>query len=804
MLTDNVDTQPTALLNILTALINVIFAHGQSLLSWRKAIISMIPKKNEDGSSSKFISDMRPISVLQEFGKLASKILANRIGLILLDNPNIMSAAQRAFLKDGSTSQCLHTAINILEDFKESHKSDSKKQLFILAYDQSKAFDSVQSYTIKASLERFNLPASFIEYALSNLENASSCFKTFFGPTKDIPVRTSVRQGDPLSPLIYIFITDALHEGLHTSPLYAQCRTGYTFSNDPSLCVSSTGYADDTLTYAGSWLQQWQMHEWVRDFCSVHHFKLNAMKCKYIISDCSGSEDPRWLLSVDGSEKITPLSSSKQFRYLGLWISMDLNWTSQIQILNKLIMDWRWRSAAAKTDAAQLKTSVIDYLLPKMELGLSFATITQKMCDAWLSTIMHTLCRGFSTVTTLNRDAFCILANIPDIFKRMQTLRVMDLIVNLNSRSGAHGTTTRARFCRLMGHKTQNFEVAIRELEHRRKFNSRAGIRMAGSIQYLQRADVTLAWGAGQGSNDPLILVSSLHKQMADSPSEHFFVYTDGSTTPSTKTVNSGCSTILMNAQHSLLFKGGMVVRSDGNNFTSELAAAACAIQALPDNKSLTLRSDSLATIGALKNARVSERKRVRAPGRAWLNFCRLNLLSKSSKIHLEHISSHKGTESAAQKGNDTADKVANEFRVRGEGKSSSPVPYFSVTEECVVVKFNGKVIQNDPRKFLKALEREQMIETWKKKAPKQFLWFSCHPKQILLQSRKIWEDSIKSGDGGMWLYFIFAVCQWLPTNHRVFYGNKSERHPEYCQLCLQSGTEDIRHDAHLPCSGSS
>jgi hypothetical protein len=170
MLTENVDTQPTALLNILTALINVIFAHGQSL-SWRKAIISMIPKKNEDGSSSKFISDMRPISVLQEFGKLASKILANRIGLILLDNPNIMSAAQRAFLKDGSTSQCLHTAINILEDVKESHKSDSKKQLFILAYDQSKAFDSVQSYTIKASLERFNLPASFIEYALSNLES---------------------------------------------------------------------------------------------------------------------------------------------------------------------------------------------------------------------------------------------------------------------------------------------------------------------------------------------------------------------------------------------------------------------------------------------------------------------------------------------------------------------------------------------------------------------------------------------------------------------------------------------------------
>jgi len=178
------------------------------------------------------------------------------------------------------------------------------------------------------------------------LKDASSCFKTFYGPTEEIPVQASVRQGDPLSPLIYICVTDALHEGLKQNPLYGDCRTGYTFSNYPSLCVSSTGYADDTMTYASSWSDQWRMHEWVREFCWAHHFKLNAIKCKYIISDCKDSADSRWLLSVDGSEKITPLPSSKQIRYLGLWLSMDLNWSVQKQMLNKMIMDWRWRAAA--------------------------------------------------------------------------------------------------------------------------------------------------------------------------------------------------------------------------------------------------------------------------------------------------------------------------------------------------------------------------------------------------------------------------------------------------------------------------
>ena len=63
MLTEDSTLQPSSLLNILTAIINTALNSGQSLRSWRKAIISMIPKKNEDGSPTKFVRDMRPISV---------------------------------------------------------------------------------------------------------------------------------------------------------------------------------------------------------------------------------------------------------------------------------------------------------------------------------------------------------------------------------------------------------------------------------------------------------------------------------------------------------------------------------------------------------------------------------------------------------------------------------------------------------------------------------------------------------------------------------------------------------------------
>src|SRR5271155_55765 len=166
------------------------------------------------------------------------------------------------------------------------------------------------------------------------------------------------------------------------------------------------------MTYCETWHDQWLMHEWMRDFCHIHAFQLNVSKSKYIISDCLGASDPRFLWSVDGKHKIIPKDSSETFRYLGIWLNMNLDWTKQIQVLTKLIMDWRWKAFSRKVDAAQLRASVVEYLFPRMEAGLLHANITQQMCDAWMSTIIHTICeRGkMAGSHNINRKAFCVLA----------------------------------------------------------------------------------------------------------------------------------------------------------------------------------------------------------------------------------------------------------------------------------------------------------------------------------------------------------------------------------------------------------
>jgi len=97
LLVEDSVSQPTALLKILVILINETLATGNTPICWRKAIISMIPKRKDDGSMTNLVGEMRPISVLQEFGKISSKLLAVRMGEIILRNPKVMNKAQRAF-----------------------------------------------------------------------------------------------------------------------------------------------------------------------------------------------------------------------------------------------------------------------------------------------------------------------------------------------------------------------------------------------------------------------------------------------------------------------------------------------------------------------------------------------------------------------------------------------------------------------------------------------------------------------------------------------------------------------------------
>ena len=304
----------TSCLRIITALVNLGLKLKYVPPELKHGIITLVPKANDDGTSSREPQNMRPITVLPELGKLTSRILAHRLGNVLLTNA-ILSDAQRGFLRDGCVDQCIDAVLDSIEDWKSREKKAGKwsKPLYVLALDQSKAYDSVQQYTIRASMERFNLPESFIQFVLSSLTDAVSQVRTKGGLTEPFTIMSGVRQGDPLAPLIYILITDAFHEGLKNNPFSTvdSKQGGYTFRRNDAgreVRVYSSGYADDSITIADSRESQEEMHSWVRSFYGAHAFRLNAKKSKFL---CSGTESGAPIISsVDGRVTVKPIASN--------------------------------------------------------------------------------------------------------------------------------------------------------------------------------------------------------------------------------------------------------------------------------------------------------------------------------------------------------------------------------------------------------------------------------------------------------------------------------------------------------------
>ena len=296
-------------------------------------LIVMVPKGPIEGPPD--VSEMRPITLLSEIGKIPARILAARISATLCAQPELINRSQRAFLRNGDVSQCIATLLDVFEDHRSKKARDPQSQLFCVSYDLSKAYDSVQEYSIRASLERFEFPPEIVDYVCSSLWGSRSRVRTRDGPTEPFDVLSCVRQGDPLAPLIFILVLDALHCGLEE--ICSVEGHGVSMANGPRL--ASMGYADDTAIVADSEEGVRALHEWVRSFFGAHAFKINAKKTKFV-----SSADPaqvRCLPGVDGTSHIKALPSDTTFRYLGVLLNMECTWDEE---LARLVEDYVVRS----------------------------------------------------------------------------------------------------------------------------------------------------------------------------------------------------------------------------------------------------------------------------------------------------------------------------------------------------------------------------------------------------------------------------------------------------------------------------
>jgi hypothetical protein len=153
--------------------------------------ITLIPKK----PSPETMNDFRPISLTNCCLKFLTKIAADRLQTVIL---RCVHDNQYGFIKGGTIQDCLGWTFEYLHQCKTS-----KKKIVLLKLDFEKAFDTIEHVIIYRILEIKGFSRAWIKIVAELLTSGSSSILINGVPGKQFRCKRGVRQGDPLSPLLF-------------------------------------------------------------------------------------------------------------------------------------------------------------------------------------------------------------------------------------------------------------------------------------------------------------------------------------------------------------------------------------------------------------------------------------------------------------------------------------------------------------------------------------------------------------------------------------------------------------------------
>ena len=167
--------------------------------SQRQTLTTVVENKGKDRS---FLENRRPISLVNVDTKIMSKVLATRIKNVL---PDIIHHNQSGFVKDRYIGETVRSIFDLMDfTFKENIPG------MLIFIDFHKAFDSVEWNYLVTCLEAFRFGPDFIRWVKTLYKNIQSCVINNGRTTGYFALERGVRQGDPLSPYLFVTVVETL------------------------------------------------------------------------------------------------------------------------------------------------------------------------------------------------------------------------------------------------------------------------------------------------------------------------------------------------------------------------------------------------------------------------------------------------------------------------------------------------------------------------------------------------------------------------------------------------------------------
>ena len=326
--------------------LNFGFQAGYMSITQRFGTITLIPKESKP---KHFLKNWRPISLLNTAYKIASSCIAARIKAVLY---KLIHKNQTGFLKGRYIGENIRLLYDILL-FTEEENIPGQ----ILTVDFEKAFDSVSWVFIQKVLDFLNFGQDLKNWIKAFYNDISACVAVNGRYTSAFKICRGVRQGDPLSPYLYLLCAEILSLLIRKNDRIR----GLTIQGTEHLLSQ---FADDTTVYLdGSEISFNETIRLLERFACMSGLKINHEKTNVIWIGCMKNSRKRYMRDKNFCW------DPGIFTVLGIKFTtaidqiVNINYEGKLKLIKNILVKWKKRHLTPFGKITVIKTLALSKLI---------------------------------------------------------------------------------------------------------------------------------------------------------------------------------------------------------------------------------------------------------------------------------------------------------------------------------------------------------------------------------------------------------------------------------------------------------
>ena len=292
---------PRCIRKVILKLMNTILETNIVPKSWCLGIISPIHKEGPKEDPDNY----RGICIGYALSKLLSTMMNIRL-TEFVEGSKLLHKNQIGFVTKCRTTDH-HLTLKVLSKKYVSNEKGGK--LYTCFVDFRKAFDTVWHNGLFHKLEDMNINGNFLLTLQNMYENTKCAVKLNNKLTQFFPCMQGVRQGDPLSPILFnLYINDIFKELKE-----AGCDPVYLKDGDP---INGLAYADDLVLISRTREGLQKAIDTLSTFCEKWKLKVNLDKTK-CMTFTKGTQKEKTIFTLNNQ----PIENVSEYKYLGMIIN---------------------------------------------------------------------------------------------------------------------------------------------------------------------------------------------------------------------------------------------------------------------------------------------------------------------------------------------------------------------------------------------------------------------------------------------------------------------------------------------------